>query len=59
MAQFNFVKSCESKEGRDSIEDFMLSAIENRCEGLMIKVPFFNPSTSGLSKLHYIFADFG
>lgn len=38
MAQFDFVKSCESESGRESIEDFMSSAIENRCEGLMIKV---------------------
>uniref|UniRef100_A0A8H7Y748 DNA ligase n=1 Tax=Psilocybe cubensis TaxID=181762 RepID=A0A8H7Y748_PSICU len=38
VAQFDFVKNCESEEGRESIEEFMLSAIENRCEGLMIKI---------------------
>ncbi len=40
MAHFDFVKSCESEEGRTSIEDFMVEAIENRCEGLMVKVLF-------------------
>jgi hypothetical protein len=40
MAHFDFVKSCESEEGRTSIEDFMVDAIENRCEGLMVKVLF-------------------
>ena len=38
LAQFDFVKNCESDEGKSAIEDFMLSAVENRCEGLMIKV---------------------
>ncbi|KAF8904477.1 DNA ligase [Gymnopilus junonius] len=38
VAQFDLVKSCESNEGKACIEDFMLSAVENRCEGLMIKL---------------------
>ncbi|PPR05814.1 hypothetical protein CVT26_010094 [Gymnopilus dilepis] len=38
LAQFDFVKNCESDEGKSAIEDFMLSAVENRCEGLMIKL---------------------
>jgi len=38
MAHFDFVKSCESEEGRTRIEEFMVDAIENRCEGLMVKV---------------------
>lgn len=40
MAHFDFVRSCESEKGKASIEDFMVEAIESRCEGLMIKVLF-------------------
>jgi len=38
VAHFHFVKSCESDEGRTRIEEFITEAVENRCEGLMIKV---------------------
>lgn len=38
MAHFDFVRSCESNEGRTRIEEFITEAVENRCEGLMIKV---------------------
>ena len=38
VAQFDFVKSCESTDGKSSIEDFLVKAIENKCEGLMFKV---------------------
>ncbi|KAJ3507543.1 hypothetical protein NLJ89_g6243 [Agrocybe chaxingu] len=38
VAHFNFVESCESEEGRTTIEGFLTKAVENRCEGLMIKV---------------------
>lgn len=45
MAHFDFVESCESGEGKTAIEEFMLRAVENGCEGLMIKVcPMFFPS---------------
>lgn len=36
-AQFDFVENCESVDGKSSIEDFLLKAIENKCEGLMFK----------------------
>ncbi|KDR75214.1 hypothetical protein GALMADRAFT_249189 [Galerina marginata CBS 339.88] len=55
LAQFDFVKSCESTEGKASIENFMSSAIENRCEGLMIKLldspEATGPSTEKQSRL--------
>jgi DNA ligase-1 len=38
LAFFDFVESRESLEGRTSIEEFLLKAVGNRCEGLMIKV---------------------
>lgn len=38
LAYFDFVQSCESEEGKPAIEEFLLKAVENRCEGLMIKV---------------------
>ncbi|KAF8973123.1 ATP-dependent DNA ligase [Flammula alnicola] len=38
LAHFDFVESCESTEGRSSIEEFLTKAVENRCEGLMIKL---------------------
>jgi len=41
LAQFNFVECCESLEGKAAIEKFMVNAVENRCEGLMIKVTYF------------------
>lgn len=37
MSMFDFVEDCESSD-RSIIEKFMLKAVENRCEGLMIKV---------------------
>ena len=38
VAQFDFVESCESTDGKSSVEDFLVKAIENKCEGLMFKV---------------------
>lgn len=38
LAFFDFVESCESEDGKSAIEDFLLKAVEQRCEGLMIKV---------------------
>ena len=38
VAQFEFVESCESTDGKSSVEDFLVKAIENKCEGLMFKV---------------------
>ena len=46
IAQFDFVESCESTDGKSSIEDFLVKAIENKCEGLMFKVGGFNIKTS-------------
>ncbi|KAF5322738.1 hypothetical protein D9619_002019 [Psilocybe cf. subviscida] len=37
MSMFDFVEDCESSD-RSVIEEFMLKAVENRCEGLMIKL---------------------
>ncbi|KAF8813796.1 ATP-dependent DNA ligase [Phlegmacium glaucopus] len=38
VAQFDFVESCESTDGKPSVEDFLVKAIENKCEGLMFKI---------------------
>lgn len=38
VAQFDFVESCESTDGKSSVEDFLVKAVENKCEGLMFKV---------------------
>jgi DNA ligase-1 len=38
VARFDHVASCESRDGRESVEDFWVKAVESRCEGLMIKV---------------------
>ncbi|KAF8160810.1 DNA ligase [Crassisporium funariophilum] len=38
VAHFDFVESLESEKGMSSIEEFMSKAVENRCEGLMIKL---------------------
>ena len=38
MASFAHVKSCESEDGRDNIEEFWQAAVAGRSEGLMIKV---------------------
>ena len=38
VAQFDFVESCESTDGRSTVEDFLVKAIGNKCEGLMFKV---------------------
>lgn len=38
IAQFDFVESCESENSDVSIEEFMAQAVEQKCEGLMIKV---------------------
>ncbi|KJA20726.1 hypothetical protein HYPSUDRAFT_42794 [Hypholoma sublateritium FD-334 SS-4] len=38
LAYFDFVESCESEEGKSSIEEFLLKAVEQRCEGLMVKL---------------------
>jgi DNA ligase-1 len=38
VAQFDFVESCESTDGKSSVEDFLVKAIESKCEGLMFKV---------------------
>ncbi|CAA7261687.1 unnamed protein product [Cyclocybe aegerita] len=38
IAHFNFVESCESEDGKTTIEGFLAKAVENRCEGLMIKL---------------------
>ena len=38
VAQFDFVESCESTDGKSAVEDFLAKAIENKCEGLMFKV---------------------
>jgi len=32
------VESCESEDGRETIEEFWMKAVESRCEGLMIKL---------------------
>ncbi|KAF9568040.1 DNA ligase [Agrocybe pediades] len=46
LARFNFVESCESTQGRAAIETFITNAVENRCEGLMIKL-LDEPDPSG------------
>lgn len=38
MARFDHVQSCESEDGRAALEDFWELALNNRTEGLMIKV---------------------
>ncbi|KAF9049963.1 ATP-dependent DNA ligase [Panaeolus papilionaceus] len=38
IAQFDFVESCESENSDVSIEEFMAQAVEQKCEGLMIKL---------------------
>ena len=38
MASFAHVKSCESEDGRDNVEEFWQAAVAGRSEGLMIKV---------------------
>lgn len=42
IARFDHVESCESEEGRDSVEEFWMKAVESRCEGLMIKVGYWS-----------------
>ena len=37
-ARFAHVESCESEDGRDVVEEFWQTAVDSRCEGLMIKV---------------------
>ncbi|GLB37636.1 putative DNA ligase [Lyophyllum shimeji] len=37
-ARFNHVDSCASTEGRDAVEALWATALESRCEGLMIKL---------------------
>lgn len=43
-ARFDHVESCDSELGTDAIERFWKTALDSRCEGLMIKVrlPFHN-----------------
>ncbi|PPQ99454.1 hypothetical protein CVT24_005261 [Panaeolus cyanescens] len=38
IAQFDFVESVESEDNDVSIEDFMSRAVEQKCEGLMVKL---------------------
>ena len=38
VAQLRHVESCESRDGKEAIEEFWMHAVEGRCEGLMIKV---------------------
>jgi DNA ligase-1 len=38
IARFDHVESCDSEDGRESIDRFWAKAVESRCEGLMIKV---------------------
>ncbi|KAH9832195.1 uncharacterized protein C8Q71DRAFT_777822 [Rhodofomes roseus] len=37
-ARFNHVQSCESEDGRDTVEEFWQAAVASSCEGLMIKL---------------------
>ncbi|RPD59828.1 ATP-dependent DNA ligase [Lentinus tigrinus ALCF2SS1-6] len=38
MARFDHVKSVESEEGREVVEEFWQTAVNSSCEGLMIKL---------------------
>ncbi|KZV63805.1 ATP-dependent DNA ligase, partial [Peniophora sp. CONT] len=38
VAQLRHVESCESRDGKEVVEEFWMHAVEGRCEGLMIKV---------------------
>lgn len=38
LARFDHVQSCESEEGRESVEEFWQNAVNGRSEGLMVKV---------------------
>ncbi|PCH43768.1 DNA ligase/mRNA capping enzyme [Wolfiporia cocos MD-104 SS10] len=37
-ARFDHVRSCESEDGREAIEEFWQTAVNTSCEGLMIKL---------------------
>ena len=37
-ARFDHVESYESEDGQDVVEEFWQTAVDSRCEGLMIKV---------------------
>ncbi|KAI0062904.1 ATP-dependent DNA ligase [Artomyces pyxidatus] len=37
-ARFEHVESCHSEDGKETVEEFWLRAVDSRCEGLMIKL---------------------